>query len=357
MKTGTDIAKTLIDMISGPTMKIDILVDSKHYGGIEAHIGQLAPALRRLGHQVCVIFWENYGDHPLISELDKNRTQYLHLTGSPLQKIACLRARKASVIHTHGYKAGIMGRLAAWQSPTACCSSFHAGEQSHGKLRIYTTLDRWSAIFADQIIAVSRDIARSLPERTLVLKNFVQVNIHQHEGSRIAFVGRLSHEKAPDRIIALAKQLPQRTFHIYGNGPLRPMLEAEASKNVIFHGQCDMSQEWPHIDLLLMPSRAEGLPLAALEAQAHGIPVLATAVGDLPTLITTGSNGWLLAPKAEDFAAAIEHWLHLATWRKSVIRYTCQAKIAQNYSSDVVLDDFIQCYQQAMKKRTGYVFA
>jgi glycosyltransferase involved in cell wall biosynthesis len=71
---------------------------------------------------------------------------------------------------------------------------------------------------------------------------------------------------------------------------------------IVFKGPRDgMESAWPDIGLLAITSRAEGLPLAALEAMAHGVPVAAFAVGDLPALIDHGSSGFI-AP-AGDLAA------------------------------------------------------
>ena len=55
----------------------------------------------------------------------------------------------------------------------------------------------------------------------------------------------------------------------------------------------DIAQAWREIGLLLMPSRAEGLPMASLEALAAGVPVASARVGAMPEVIDEGVNGWL----------------------------------------------------------------
>lgn len=329
-------------------MKIDLFLDSRDYGGIEAHVYQLAKALVAMQHQVTVILFKRYGDHPLADALTQEGIPLIYLAGHCRSAIHTLRRRNSDVLHTHGYKAGIIGRLSRVGKRTACCSSFHAGEKSHGKLALYTWLDRTTAFLANQVIAVSDDIAKALPTPTKVLRNFVDVQLHTHQGEQLAFVGRLSHEKGPDLFLDIARIFPGQEFHIYGDGPMREQLENNAPTNVIFHGRVDMKAVWPSIGLLLMPSRAEGLPLAALEAMAEGVNVMASPVGDLPKLINPDTNGWLVENSTSLWAKAVSQWLHLSPWQRKTMSYSAQIHIAKHYSSEAVIPSFIGCYEAAI---------
>ncbi len=112
---------------------------------------------------------------------------------------------------------------------------------------------------------------------------------------RVGFVGRLSEEKRPDLFCALARRSPPGVeWHVYGNGPMGARLELEYGDTVRFHGTVtDLEPAWSTLGLLVMPSRFEGLPLAALEALTAGIPVLASRVGDLSSVVVDGQTGWL----------------------------------------------------------------
>lgn len=94
-----------------------------------------------------------------------------------------------------------------------------------------------------------------------------------------------------------------------------------------------MVGHWGELDLLIMSSRHEGLPLAALEAMAHGIPVAAFAVGGLTDLIRHGHDGFL-AP-ANDLAAlagCLETWTRFSPQQKTAMRAAARRKIEQSYS-------------------------
>ena len=99
----------------------------------------------------------------------------------------------------------------------------------------------------------------------------------------------------------------------------------------------NIAEAWPQIGLLLMPSRAEGLPMAALEALAAGVPVAAARVGAMPDVIRDGENGWLFDVGDLDAIGAVVSALvararsqsgpawRLAAWRTARDRFGVEA--------------------------------
>jgi glycosyltransferase involved in cell wall biosynthesis len=96
----------------------------------------------------------------------------------------------------------------------------------------------------------------------------------------------------------------------------------------------------------VMPSHFEGVPLAALEAAAHGIPVIASRVGGLPKVVTEGATGWLF--EAGSLAAA-EAGLH--AWRTAVaqdaaaLRRACWTKARDHFSESRWLPEVLAVYR------------
>ena len=126
----------------------------------------------------------------------------------------------------------------------------------------------------------------------------------------IVCVGRLSHEKGVDVLLdamTLVPPNPPWRLTIVGDGPLRHELEAMAKRLGVtceFLGwRQDVPQLLRQMDLLVLPSRSEGLPLALLEAMAAGLPAAATDVGgvreaaqaDVTALLTPAQNPPALA--------------------------------------------------------------
>jgi glycosyltransferase involved in cell wall biosynthesis len=126
-------------------------------------------------------------------------------------------------------------------------------------------------------------------------------------------VGRLVEQKNHGLAIRAITQVPGATLAIVGDGPLRPELErlaAELEAPVIFAGvRQDARALMGAADVVVMPSRWEGLPLSALEALASGTPLVATNVRGLRELVTDGENALLVPEDPDALAAALRRVL------------------------------------------------
>lgn len=333
------------------TAEIWLLLDSKKPGGIESHVLQLAQGLMKHNAKPKVVFLNHYGPHPLRDALDHSAVPTTALDGRFVNLWQTVRKEKPVLIHTHGYKAGIYGRIAARLNGVPVVSTYHAGEIPSGKLALYDWIDRKTGVLANKIYAVSQQIAHRLPKEAELADNFVDTDtVHLSCGDQIAFVGRLSHEKGPDRFLHLASQFPDQLFHIYGDGPLKAELINKAPPNVQFHGQqADMGMTWPRIGLLVMPSRYEGLPMAALEGMVRGIPLLAYRVGAIDQLVSGNNGGWSIEPgNAESLVKQLTHWFQLQENEKQRIRNAAKDSIERRFSSNIAIPKIVARYHQAI---------
>lgn len=131
----------------------------------------------------------------------------------------------------------------------------------------------------------------------------------------VGFSGRLSPEKAPEVFIEIARLcqgVPNLRFMMTGGGTMRDEIRKLVSNlpsNVRFDFVGIVDDVTPYLalyDILVLPSRLDGRPLAVLEALACGIPVVASRIGGLPEVIVDDCNGYLCAPAvAAEFAAHI----------------------------------------------------
>ena len=164
-----------------------------------------------------------------------------------------------------------------------------------------SAIARRVAVMANAVIP-SRGLPDALPE-------FVQAL----ERPRLAVIGRLSSEKGVDVFLGAAARLAERGLGfsalIVGDGPEREALERLCARLKLTHrvrflgNMRDVRQIYECVDLVVIPSRSEGLPNVLLEALAHDRPVAATRVGAIPSVIDSPLAGSLAEPGSPDALA------------------------------------------------------
>jgi glycosyltransferase involved in cell wall biosynthesis len=114
------------------------------------------------------------------------------------------------------------------------------------------------------------------------------------------------HSYLLDAVAQLRREIPDVKALVVGDGELRPSLEQRTqalrlSDSVIFTGtRRDVPEILALLDVFVLPSLWEGLPIALLEAMAAGLPVVATRVGGVPEVVVDGETGLLVPPRDPD---------------------------------------------------------
>lgn len=344
------------------SQEVWLLLDSLTFGGIETHVLELARGIAFYKVPLRVILVTRFNQpSAIIAKLEQHNIpySYLHtllnennhhsLIRQTLQLRKAIARFKPIAVHAHGYKASIVSKLAVKTTAqhTKQISTYHAGEIPKGKVRLYDWLDRYSAWLSDKSLCVSPEIQARLPVKGVFLNNFVSTQGYvQSDGKQIAFVGRLSVEKGPDRFLDLAEQHPDESFYLYGDGPMMEELRDRKVTNVEFLGfQTNMSQCWKNIGLLVISSRYEGLPMTALEAMARGIPVLTLNIGALDRLIDHGQNGWISDNK-EELALFLDEWLNSTNSERDTLAENAKETIESHFSTEAVVPQILPLYSE-----------
>jgi glycosyltransferase involved in cell wall biosynthesis len=134
-------------------------------------------------------------------------------------------------------------------------------------------------------------------------------------GARIACVGELTARKGQDVLLeampALWKALPHAELHLFGDGELRPALEARAraldadAHRVFLHGHVTAAyRQLREYDLLVLPTRSDNQPVAIVEAMLAGVPIVSTTVGGIPEMIQQAGCGETVPPERPGALAA-----------------------------------------------------
>ncbi|HEU4891310.1 MAG TPA: glycosyltransferase [Vicinamibacterales bacterium] len=329
--------------------------------------GSLAAELRRIGIDVTVVDERNHGAVDIVKALTTH-----------------FRVRQTDIVHTHRYKDNILATAAALVAggPRIIRTVHGLTEPMRGWARLkclaLETVD-WFALghCAAAVVAVSRDTAAAM-----MAKGFSQQFVRQiHNGIdmvntratrcrdevrrefRIAAdsplvgtAGRLTPVKAQDDFLRaahlIARRQPDFRFVIVGEGPEESALRQLAADlgiegQVIFTGgRRDVNDLIAAMDVFVLPSLAEGMPMVLLEAMTLGTPCVATAVGGVPELIEHHVNGVLVPPRApRALAEACTTLASNRSWARSLAARATQT-IAENFSQPANGSKVVQTYRE-----------
>lgn len=263
--------------------------------------------------------------------------------------LARLAASPANdMLQTHGYKANILAALIRGRIHRPWIAFVHGETWENWKVRLYFALERAAIRRADRIVVVSKEMARALAVRGIpssklrVVHNACLIENLDSEPPAwnelvppvIGVVGRLSPEKGVDIALAVHRAVTERCqgarLLVIGEGPQEAALVRLGERlgigsSVEWLGyRDDMGELYRRMAVLLMPSRSEGLPNVALEAMAHGVPVVATAVGGVPEVVRSGETGFLMPPgDTEGLAARVVQLLEDAALRRRLGEAAC----------------------------------
>jgi glycosyltransferase involved in cell wall biosynthesis len=216
-----------------------------------------------------------------------------------------LRQTRPDLIHFH---IGGRSRLlpARWFSRARLISHLHGSHCEDGTPADFTEFIR----AAEAVIATSDAVARAVAVDAVVIHPGVAVPPPSpqpmRESMTIGTAGRLEPIKGISTLLEATALMPPRftalRVELAGSGSARGALEALAaqrgiSDRVAFLGwvsnRIDLHRRW---SVFVIPSTQEGFGLAALEAMASGVPVVASAVGGLVELVEEGRSGFLVPP-------------------------------------------------------------
>ncbi len=288
-----------------------------------------------------------------------------------------IREMRASVVHTHGYKTDLYARLACWGLGIPLVATYHHGTAEPNQewtLKLYDKLDYQVLRTFDRVVAVSDPIRAFLaqagvPQRKVsVILNGIDLgdfpenaeatlrrDLSLGNARTVGMVGRLHPEKGPQQLLAAAQkvlnQLPDVIFVIVGDGPQRRELDdlvrtLGIDKSVRFPGfRTDMAGVYRSLDVVVLPSLNEGLPMTLIEAMAMKRPVVATDVGGVPAVVRHNETGILLkSADPQGLAQAIVELLQDPA-RAARLAGSGQDLVKARYSADRMTREYLDLFR------------
>jgi glycosyltransferase involved in cell wall biosynthesis len=366
-------------------MKILQMISSGGMYGAEAVVLNLSRTLNEGPHRSLLGVFSNSSNPNL--QLHENATKeglesYLIPCNGQIDRKAITSIRElvqrtgADVVHAHGYKADIYAFFALRASGVSLVSTCHNWIDNDRKTSFYGTLDRLILRGYARVVAVSEDVRQRLlksgvkANKVSMIRNGIDLRpfdrasaVVRHDLGRDAYqivglVARLSMEKGVDIFVNAAARVlarcPDTKFVVAGDGPDRAELDTLIDKlgireHVRMLGRCDdMPALYASLDIMVSASRREGLPVAILEGMASRLPLVATAVGEVPTVIQDGHTGVLVpAEDPESLAAVIIELLRDPTKRER-IGSAARLLVEDEFSAERMTAEYLRVYEDTI---------
>lgn len=320
--------------------KILQLIDGLNIGGAEVLLVDLVRGIKESGNDVSVGYSTPGPLEKKLLDLGISCTRLPRLWRIDptlfFRMCQLILREKPDILHTHLFKSDLHGRLAARLCGVPVVVSTSHNNDIWARRLLLGQIYGLTAKLTDQVIAVSDEVREYQiqntgisAEKIIVIENGVNVQrfANQENAGRalrdefqiaadvplIGIIGRLQLQKDHDNFLKAAvrirSELPDTRFLIVGDGPLRDELQSQTQalglvSSIIF---CGIRQDIPAVmaalDVLVISSKWEGLPVTLLEGMAARRPIVSTAVGGVSNVVSDGKSAFLV-PKEDPLALA-----------------------------------------------------
>ena len=366
-------------------MKVLHVISSGGMYGAEAVILNLSRALNRGSHRSMLAVFSNLSNpnHQLHERaLEEGIDSHLIACKARIDRTAIASIRElaivtgADIVHAHGYKADIYVYFALRGVGLPFVSTCHTWYDNDVSAVLYGAVDRFVLRRYARVVAVSDEVKRRLlkagvrENETHLIRNGIELrpfddavpslreNLPLGSTHIVGLIGRLAAEKGIDIFLRAAARVlvefPRVQFVVVGDGPDRVELERLIDElnirdSVSMLGRRDdMPSVYASLDVMVSSSRQEGLPMAILEGMASRLPVVATAVGEVPTVVLDGRTGVLVPAEDVDLLAAGILELLRDPAKRTRLGVAARQLIEEEYSAARMTADYLDVYAEAI---------
>ena len=362
-------------------MRVLHVIARLNVGGTTRYITQLANELPKHGIETFVATGFVQGDEvedPSAQSIQIIRIPALgrsinpikdHLARKQLDKI--ISEIKPDIIHTHTFKAGYITRMR--KQPVPIIHTFHGHllddpEFSGFKSKVIITIERKLAKRSAKLVTVGEIVGQELLVKSIGVKDqyisiapgVVALNVTERSEALkncgvtdnaqpiIGWIARVTGVKNPMKALEIARAIPNAQFVIAGGGDLLEDVIAAAPANVSVIGWAKAEDLFGASDVILSTSENEGMPVALIEAQLAGKPVVATKVGSVSEVIADGETGLVTDKNPRSLITALNTLI--GDTDKRAAMSTLAASRAQSlFSVDRMINAHIALYKSIVK--------
>ena len=358
-------------------MRVLHVIARLNVGGTARYITQLANELPKHGIETFVATGFVQGaevEDPSAQSIDVIRIKSMGRSINPIkdhfvrkQLDRIITEVKPDIIHTHTFKAGYIIRMKKQAIPVI--HTFHGHllddpEFSGLKSKIIIGLERKLAKKSAKLVTVGRRVADELLEQNIGQRTqFVNIppgvvpvvvtpkqqalknlNLEDDGKPLVGWIARVTGVKNPMRALEVADALPDTRFVMAGGGDLLDQVKAAAPENVTVLGWAEAADLFGATDIILSTSENEGMPVALIEAQLAGKPVVATDVGSVSEVILNHETGIVTNKNPGSIASAVE-FLFLDKAKREEMGRLAIARSQALFSVDRMINAHIELYK------------
>lgn len=364
-------------------------------GGMERVLANKANYLSKLGHQITIITTDQLGRKPYfqlneqIDQIDLHINYTENNNQGLMTKILDFprkqRKHKASLekvlqkikpditISLFDHDAAIISKIKDGSKKIAEIHFSRFKRIQYGRGGLWNLVDRWRSkqdlktikLFDRFVVLTEEDKNYwGALNNILVIPNansFTPNSLAELNIKQVIAVGRYDFQKHFDSLIRIwervDKQNPDWKLKIFGSGPLESELQQQINDAQLQHSVSlerpvkNIEKEYLNSSIIALTSRYEGLPMALLEAQACGLPMVAYACKCGPKdIITDGENGFLIPEENETlFAKRLLELMNSENRRREMGRKAFEN--STNYSADRVMEKWINLFTELTAKK------
>jgi glycosyltransferase involved in cell wall biosynthesis len=369
-------------------LKIVHLVAPARFGGLERVVRELAINQKMAGDKVALIALLETGvpEPSLLNDLRKKEIRVISVAHSArsfrAQRSSILqicRLVRPDVIHSHGYLPDVLSASLGQYFSAARVSTAHGFTGGSLRNRFYEWLQRRSYLRIDAVVAVSRQLATDLGSSSQInLKLQIISNAWEPEGLllnrsvarhvlglpenifTVGWVGRISREKGPDVLLEALPRLDDLSLHLVfiGDGGELPKLQRRAkslgvANRVLWKGEVpEASKLFSAFDVFVNSSRTEGTPITLFEAMGAGVPIIATAVGGVPDVVSS-DEALVIPPENPSALAAAIRTVHNAQAQAAARAEHARLRLQREFAVSPWIASYRRVYETAATIRNS----
>lgn len=290
---------------------------------------------------------------------------YLHI-----RKV--LREIKPDIVHSHTFKAGTLSRLIRGKFIKIHTFHGHLFEDpsfSNTKKYLIKLIEKFLGRRTDLLISVGVNVGNELRGMgvatrgnwTSIAPGISEPLITDKQQARrqlgiasdeilIGWLARVVEVKRPDLFVALAIRNPEMQFILGGGGDLLDSVTTSAPINLKCLGWTNSNLFWSAVDIGISTSQNEGIPIALIEAQMAGVPLIATNVGGTNEIIVDGNTGFLVPIDLDEIEIKLKKLVADRTLFRN-FGLNARELTRSKFSVNVMIESHLKKYNELIKMK------